>query len=157
MLYEYDKIAKRLLHRFNYKSLLFDDEAIGTIINALANADLKYDPSKKASLATYRIGAFFLAIKKILKDKKRKIRNHLSLNVDCYEDESQIVRKQMFDVEDVINSKLLTDRERQCIKLRYLEGLKLKEVSEQLGITKQAVSLFTLMGLRKLKKHYARN
>lgn len=46
----------------------------------------------------------------------------------------------------------LTDRQRDCITMYYLEGIKMKEIAKKLGLTNSTVSRHISVATRKLRR-----
>ena len=46
----------------------------------------------------------------------------------------------------------LTDRQRECLTMHYLEGMKMKDVARSLGLSSSTVSRHIASAVRKLRK-----
>lgn len=57
------------------------------------------------------------------------------LNVDRYNTDDGGEHKKMLKVLTRAIEGELTERQKECIKLRYFDGMKVKEVAEKLGVT----------------------
>ena len=57
------------------------------------------------------------------------------------------------EVKEAIKNKCLTDLQKECLKQRYLEGKKLRQIAETLNVTRQAVNQHIKKGINKLRKY----
>ena len=71
------------------------------------------------------------------------------------EDASHTERQRLQDVaeqaKECLNVSTLTDHQRQCLKLHYLDGVSQTDIAAQLGISRQAVHHCINNGLEKIR------
>lgn len=123
-----------------------------------------FDPSKGVNFLGY--------MKVILKyhylNKHKKRENHISLNQEVNEGEGEFIDflvDEKCDVQDMITKKedsgrleyalsSLTERQRQVVCLYYIEGKKMDEIKDILGISYRTVVNTKVRALEKMKKVY---
>lgn len=173
---EYTEIAEEFLRNTSklctpyHRKLFLSPESVGIVVRYLINSDEKYDPTKGAAISTYRykgmMNAKFAIIKSWKKQQKsieisdtefaycsaaqEKSPEELLINA-----EEELDKKNLID--KMLNSPVLTDAERRCMKMIYLDGLRKVDVAKQLKISPQAVYLFEKQSLQKLRLRYAAN
>ena len=60
----------------------------------------------------------------------------------------------LIDLETAIEYACLTDRQRECLQLKYAKRLKQIEISKDLGIARSTVSTTILISIRKIARFY---
>lgn len=169
---EYTRIAEKLINKYG-QSWMMDDEYIGLIVHNLIKSDIKYNDSKGTSIRTYRYGGFLFSMNVIYKKRKER-QTSISLDnpdfngdsryegiastekepsenlieIENFSSESRVVRS-------LINSKELTNRERQYLTMIYIDGISRDAIAKQFNISRQAVSYLEQRALTKLKEIYA--
>ena len=142
------------------------EDAIADIAYAMMSADWKYDSSRKGKVSnqsksrySYRnqcaIWAIQTYIKKYLKGKKLYINNILNTDDDSsfadiledtsqeepintiIEQEKQYLESQLVD--HIFDSDILTDQQKEKLKLYYIDGLSLAKIGEKYGVTREAI------------------
>lgn len=168
---EYDLIARKIIGKLiksdSLKRILFSDEdAFGMIVSALINADWKYQPDKGASLSTFRVTGVLNAIKQWNKKRYRRITKEKQCAVSmsdismievlcvdkCRKPEDYL--EQDINVNHTLKSCGLSDRQVEVIKKRILEGYSIKELADEMGVSKQAVSQSYNLGVDKIRQYY---
>jgi RNA polymerase sigma factor (sigma-70 family) len=142
------------------------EDAIADIAYAMMQADWKYDSSRKGkhsnqskSKYSYRnqcaIWAIQTYIKKYLKGKSLYINNVLGSDdessfADILADTSQkepidtIIQEEKTSIEsqlvrDIFASDILTDNQKDKLRMYYIEGLSLAKIGEAYGVTREAI------------------
>ena len=163
----YLNLAKKIINKFAgslSKEMLKSEDAISDVASAIMQGDWKWDSNRtgktgqKKSRYSYRNQCAIWAIqtyatKKYKAPKKSSIdfaKDEDSTNIkdtipskekDPYtilsQKESDYNFKQ--DLNDILNSDIISDRQRQFIKLYYFEGYTLEKVGRQFNITREAV------------------
>lgn len=163
----YLNLAKKIINKFAgslSKEMLKSEDAISDVASAIMQGDWKWDSNRtgktgqKKSRYSYRNQCAIWAIqtyatKKYKAPKKSSIdfaKDEDSANIkdtipskekDPYtilsQKESDYNFKQ--DLNDILNSDIISDRQRQFIKLYYFEGYTLEKVGRQFNITREAV------------------
>lgn len=162
-----DKEAFQLLiskyHPFVYKFLVkisnddqtAEDLTQDTFIKVIRNID-KFDPAGQAKFSTYIIAI----AKNVYIDYYRKekgIRHNIPINETIGSAEANV------HLEDIIIDKLygqsilecledLPDEQKTAIKLKYIEGLTLKEIGDQLNLEPKTVKSRIHNGIVRLRK-----
>lgn len=142
------------------------EDAIANIAYAMMCADWKYDKNRKGKHSnksktrySYRnqcaIWAIQTYIKRHLKGKPLYLNNMLDKDdevsfSDLIEDESQkepldnVIQAEKTELEsqlvqDIFDSNLLTENQKEKLKLYYLDGLSLAQIGKQFGVTREAI------------------
>lgn len=147
------------------KQMANSEDAIADIAYAMMCADWKYDSDRKGKISnktktkySYRnqcaIWAIQTYIKKYLKSQLY-INNILSAEDDCnfadiLEDHNQIepvdeiINQEKTEIEsellrNIFNSNILSDTQKEKLKLYYIEGLSLAKIGKKYGVTREAI------------------
>lgn len=159
------KIINKFAPKFILNQMLNDEDAISDVATALMNADKNFDPDRgsspdrKKTKYSYRNQCGLWAIKSYLtKNYKNKKLNSLDFVLD--EDNSAlystipdhknknpidiIVQRESEqilydDIHYLINSDLLTDKQKNQIKMYYFENKSLAEIGKAYGVTREAI------------------
>lgn len=159
------------------------EDAIADIAYAMMCADWKYDSSRKGKISnqsksrySYRnqcaIWAIQTYIKKYLKNKSIYINHILNVNddelsfSDILEDEKQkepvdnIIHNEKTELEsqlvrDIFNSNILTDNQKEKLKLYYIDGLSLAKIGKKYGVTREAVRQNIKGSICKIQESFA--
>lgn len=142
------------------------EDAIADIAYAMMQADWKYDKNRKGkqsnqskSQYSYRnqcaIWAIQTYIKKYLKGKPLYLNNILGSDddmsfADILEDTNQkepveyIIENEKTNLEsqlvkDIFDSDMLSDNQKEKLKLYYIDGLSLAKIGKKYGVTREAI------------------
>lgn len=172
------KIVSKLSSQYN-KRLLNNDDVISYVANAIMMADWRWDneykskEGRKKDLYSYRNQCAIWAIKTLVskKTKKQKVysldetisgsddRN----NFDFLEDDSCIDPCEAMcaeeskgslcdDIHSLLQSNILTEKQKEYINLYYFEGLTLDKIGKKFSVTREAVRQNINKGIAKLRK-----
>jgi RNA polymerase sigma factor (sigma-70 family) len=159
---DYLSLSKTLILKYGrgYKQKLIQDEnAIGEVAFSIMRADQIYNPGKNTKPSTWRIKQAIYKILHLIKEIRDQ--SHI-VSLDQYmngnghkldfTEEPPILEN---DCEDIIetNKGILTEKQTQYLNLIYKDGFSQKEIAQQLGVTKQAVSFSLKRAERKLKRY----
>lgn len=165
----YDELARRIIGNTYRRSsvckrLLHDFDMMGSIIEALIEADLTFKPEKGTPLRIYRKMRVNWAISKYFKEKpmlsidqcdhnERYLKNLLKSEVGS--PESEVIRnEQASSLEERVRSTLskfkVTPIEKEYIVQYYINGLSIKEIARSKCVSHQCVSAAMQNGLKKL-------
>lgn len=169
---EYTRIAEKLINKYGHPWMM-DDEYIGLIVHNLIKSDMKFNSERGISIRTYRYGGFLFSMNVIYKHRKERM-SSLSLDNPDVNGESRydsiastekepsenLVEIENFDyesntVKSLIESKELTNKERQYLKMIYIDGMTHNEIARHFNVSRQAVSYLEQKALTKLKEIYA--
>jgi RNA polymerase sigma factor (sigma-70 family) len=159
------KIINKFAPKFIQKQMLNDEDAISDVATALMNADKNFDPNRGTSpdrqktKYSYRNQCGLWAVKTyVTKHYKAKKIDSLDfvLNDDynplyttitdtknknpidiLMEEESE--RNQCSDINYLINSNLLTEKQRDQIQMYFFENKSLSEIGKEYGVTREAI------------------
>lgn len=178
---EYDQITKNILRKIsNKKSHLYhryynDSELFGELVNAVIEADNSHD-SSKSELNTWRInyvkwkmlslyhGANGVCIKKdprfcsddfeITASGKETstIVKHSDNKVWKSWPEKLRLDKEKKLLYNLIESASLTPAQKDIIDLKYFQNVPTKQITQQLGVTRQYVSLVIREAIQRIRK-----
>ena len=162
------------------KEMSKSEDAVADVAHALMMADWKYDENRKGKLSnqvktrySYRnqcaIWGIQTYIKKTLKRKTTYLNNIVQdteidlTNLLVDEKQNEPVR-QLLDqeeerlksqtVQDIFDSKLLTDEQKDKIKLYYIEGYSLAKVGKKYGVTREAIRQTLKSCIKKLQGEF---
>jgi RNA polymerase sigma factor (sigma-70 family) len=165
------------------KQMTNSEDAIADIAYAMMCADWKYDVDRRGKISnkpktkySYRnqcaIWAIQTYIKKYLKGGQPFYLNSLlgseddSTFNDILEDSGQeepideIIFKEKTNLEsqlikDIFESDILTDNQKNKLKLYYLEGFSLAKIGKKYGVTREAVRQNIKNSITKIKESFA--
>lgn len=168
-LYDYILMAKKIISKLSSqynKKLLNTDDVISYVANAIMMADWRWDneykskEGRKKDLYSYRNQCAIWAIKTLVSKKKKKKKIY-SLdetissfddrnNFDFLEDEKhkdpcdalcdkETNNSLCDDIKVLLESDLLSDKQKQYIDLYYFKGLTLEKIGNKFGVTREAV------------------
>ena len=156
------------------------EDAIADVAQAIMWGDWKYDPNRKGQISnlsktkySYRnqcaIWGIQTYIKKTLKRKTTYLNNLVQdteidlTNLLVDEKQNEPVR-QLLDqeeerlksqtVQDIFDSKLLTDEQKDKINLYYIEGYSLAKVGKKYGVTREAIRQTLKSCIKKLQGEF---
>jgi RNA polymerase sigma factor (sigma-70 family) len=157
--------------------IINNDEAFGEIVNALITADWKWDENrtgkdtgKKKTLYSYRNQCVIWALKTYITNKYKSNRsvsiNRTKSNDDIGFDD-QLEDKHMTDPSDIVmtmeyesnrqnlvnelfTSNILTDKQKEQIRLYYFHNQTLSEIGSKYGTTREAVRQNIKKGLKSI-------
>lgn len=161
------------------QELLNNDDAIADIASAIMVGDWKWDKDrvgfngKSKTKYSYRNQCGIWAIKTYLTNKYRKQNTHYSLdNVDAYDinftdnipdnieydpatilenSESESLLKS--NINNLLNSGIITDKQREQIRLYYFEEKTLSEIGKIFGVTREAIRQNIQKGLARIRTY----
>lgn len=167
---EYESIAKQCIGALVAgpiaRTMLRDEDAIAHVMHSLMEGTARWDG--RGTLRGYLKQCASWAIHRwIATWSKQQAKNPpISLNMhvgehdrmqlyEVTEDASHVERERMRGVmeqaHECLNISTLTDHQRQCLKLHYLEGVSQTDIAAQLGISRQAVHHCINNGLEKIR------
>lgn len=160
-LQEYQTITSKIIGRLNtqYKFNLFSDQdLVGNIVTAVMLADFNFDG--RGTLYGYRRQMAEWAVNHYFAHSKIKgivdgdwVNTRLE-TLNSYSPSEQAELKETSDlIERAIGDSELTDRQEQCIRLRFYSDKTYIEIANIIGTSKQSVQQSVKNSLSKLKKH----
>lgn len=168
-LYDYILMAKKIISKLSSqynKKLLNNDDVISYVANAIMMADWRWDneykskEGRKKDLYSYRNQCAIWAIKTLVskKNKKQKVyslddvisssddRNNFDFISDdkCQDPCDLLLDKEKNDtihndINMLLETNILTDKQKKYIELYYFKGLTLEKIGKQFGVTREAV------------------
>jgi RNA polymerase sigma factor (sigma-70 family) len=161
------------------QELLNNDDAIADIASAIMVGDWKWDKDrvgfngKSKTKYSYRNQCGIWAIKTYLTNKYRKQNTHYSLdNVDAYDinftnnipdnieyDPATLLENKESDsllksnINNLLNSGIITDKQREQIRLYYFEEKTLSEIGNIFGVTREAIRQNIQKGLARIRTY----
>jgi RNA polymerase sigma factor (sigma-70 family) len=162
------------------QELLSNEDAIADIASAIMVGDWKWDKDrtgfegKKKTRYSYRNQCGIWAIKTYITNKYKKQNNHLSLENKNPEFDTSfadhLADKQEYDpailaeekeyhenlrqnIDDIMYSGLITEKQAEQIKQYYFEDKTLSEIGEEFGVTREAIRQNIQKGLSRIKQY----
>lgn len=169
--------ARRVVSKYASKSLsseiLQDEDAISFIAEHIMMGTSRWDESKSngKSLDNYHLQCALWAIKRwVHKKTTERNKNVLSMDFDGKLGDLNLhetVSDKRIDPEgaeklentvrfaqEILNLNCLTDNQKTCIKMKYMDGMTLREIGDKLGKSFQAVQQIISAGLTKIKHEF---
>jgi RNA polymerase sigma factor (sigma-70 family) len=176
---EYRTIAKKTIGSFAGGSLaremLRSEDAISFVVEKLIDATCNWEESKGRTLRSWLNQCAIYAIKRWIDNIKRANKVDLrSLNKELNSDNARLKLSDITDsgslspyeeafdneevsrqenrdlVSNILSSQAITDVQRECLSMAYLDGLRPVEISRTLGVSRQAVDQNLQRGLANL-------
>lgn len=175
------KIISKYISRYSglKKSMMNNEDIISDVASSLMYADWKWDSDrvgkhtgKKKTKYSFRNQCAIWAIKTFLtsQSKKKKRLNILDINLgddkeyaknciadhrDTEPDNDILTNEYLSDTKDLINqilsSNILTDKQKQQIKMYYLDEMTLAEIGSRFSITREAVRQNIKKGIQSIR------
>ena len=145
--------------------MLKNNDAVSDVATAIMYADWRFDPDRigksgqKKTLYSYRSQCAIWAIKTYVSNKYKK-KQDMSLDFEC-DDDSQSLNSTIKDhkaqspldylieketsenltlaIEALLNNELLSDKQREQIRLYYFENETLSSIGKRFGVSREAV------------------
>lgn len=151
------------------KEILSNEDAISDIASAIMYADWRFDPNRQGStgmkktLYSYRNQCAIWAIQTYITNKyKKKNKDSMSLDYnspsddgssayhECIMDQKQknpldiIIGNEeednlTLDLEAILNSGMINDKQKQQLKMYYMEDMTLSEIGKKFGVSREAI------------------
>lgn len=164
------------------KELLSNDDAISDIASALMMADWKWDANRKGhdgqskTRYSYRNQCGIWAIKTYITNKYKKKNQYSKLSIDSmskdelntyaanipdksacdpYEivSEAEEINNIKEDIRELLNSDLLSEKQRNQIYQYYFESKTLLEIGKEYGVTREAIRQNIQKGLNRIRSY----
>lgn len=160
---EYYKIAKRTIIHFAgpslAKSMVNDEDAMSFMAESLMRATVRWEQHRMGgrTLRSYLNQCAKWAIDRWVLNKKQAGRNNtMSLDLEIDEDGNSMhnfVADTNVDgnIEDMINKPYLNDTQKECLRLKFVNGLTYRNIGEVLNKTHQRVEQIVKVALKKLR------
>jgi hypothetical protein len=161
------------------KNMLKNEDAISFVANAIMMGDWRWkDTKNNKSLYSYRNQCGIWAIKTYItkfyksKNSKRKVSTEYSLNYinmdDGHELEQIVADKDQLDpldilinneneeirsdlISEILESDILSEKQKQYIRLYFFENLTLDKIGKQFGVTREAVRQSIKVSISKIQ------
>lgn len=173
--HEYIEISKKCISTFagprSSAEMLTNEDAISHVAEHLMWGSVRWKKDGGRTLKSYLNQCAIWAIKtwktKMYKSNQKK---ELSLNhtiggsndsecqqyelvkdEKCDEPFDIIFNNKRKEVESIISQKNLTKTQRRCLHERYIEGKKLREIAEGMGVSRQAVNQNISSAIKRIK------
>jgi len=171
------KIINKFAPKFIQKQMLNDEDAISDVATAIMNADKNFDPNRGPSpdrqktKYSYRNQCGLWAVKTyVTKHYKSKKMNSLDFTFDQDQNslystitdtknknpidiliENESEKNTYNDINYLINSNILTDKQKDQIKMYYFENKSLSEIGKHYGVTREAIRQSIKRALNSIK------
>ena len=161
--------------------LLNNDDAVSDIAHAIMQADWKWDANRKGhegktkSKYSYRNQCAIWAIKTYISQKYKKKNSSLSLDTVITDDEGNTFAQSLHDnssndpyilvsekeqsdnlktiINRLISSDILTEKQRQQIRMYYFEDKTLLEIGNKFGVTREAIRQNIQKGINRIRAY----
>jgi RNA polymerase sigma factor (sigma-70 family) len=163
-----NKFAPKFYNGLN-KEMLNNEDAVSDVATAIMYADWRYDPNRsgasgmKKTLYSYRNQCAIWAIQTYITNKYKKSKNSSDISLDfslsnngdtiygntisdkkqtnpldlIIEAEEQSNTK--YYLEKLLNSGIITDKQRQQLQMYYMEDMTLSEIGEVFDVSREAI------------------
>lgn len=163
------KTINKFAPSFLSNEMLCNPDAVSDVATAIMYADWRFDPERtgktgqKKTLYSYRNQCAIWAIKTYITNKYKDKNNnwHFSLEYDFESEDNtklsatiadhksidpldSIIQKEKIEsinylVDSLLNSDILSDKQKDQIKLYYIEGNTLAKIGKKYGVSREAV------------------
>lgn len=162
-----NKFAPQFYNGLN-KEILNSEDAISDIASAIMYADWRFDPNRsgssgmKKTLYSYRNQCAIWAIKTFITNKyKKKTKDQMSLDYSSSGDDSLAYHESIkdnkqsnpldilidkeqqeylvSDLDSIFNSGLITDKQKEQLKMYYMDDMTLSEIGKKFGVSREAI------------------
>ena len=174
---DYRNLAKRCISLFAggvSSKMIKDEDAISHVAEHIMWGHLRWKEDGGRAIKSYLNQCAIWAIKiwqtKMYQTEKMGIMslNHVLSNgsddgVEQHEiipdtsalEPSEIICEDMkIKIKSIFSNKKLTLLQKKCLKERYIEGKKLQQIADSLGVTRQSVNQHIKKAINKLKDYY---
>lgn len=178
---DYIKIAKQTIGYFAGNGLahqmLSDEDAISFVTERLIDAHCRWSEDGGRTLRSWLNQCAIFALQRyvniqssnkkplksldsqVFKDGKTTLADMIdSKTLEPYEEafDSPSIRQSEVrcQAKDIINSGILTERQKECMSLHFLDGFSVTEIAKKLNVSRQAVDQNIDKGIKKLQKKY---
>ena len=161
------------------KEMLQNSDAVSDVATAIMYADWRFDPNRKGkggeqkTLYSYRNQCALWAIKTYVSKKYKKTKS-ISLDFD-YNEESESLNAHIADhrsptpidaliekesetnlhkdISELLNNKILSDKQKDQIKLYYIQNETLSSIGKKYGVSREAIRQNIKRGLEIIRQH----
>ena len=168
---DYYEVARRCISAFASgtvrSSMLKSEDAMSFVAEHLMYASCRWEAEGGRTLHSYLNQCAIWAIRRwILISKNAMKHSCVSLNQDNNDEQNQLYniisdgseqpvdelcrKEEEAAIRSIMDSEL-TDRQRECIELIYIQGFSGADAARKLGISRQAVEQCTTKGLTKIR------
>lgn len=163
---EYQNIAERVINYFNFKKdksdMLNNEDAVSFVVEHLIRGTIRWKPDGGRTLRSYLNQCGLWAIQRWRLNKKQANRyNTISLDTEIddngttmYTFVEDTTLSPHLNIDEIINKPYLNDTQKECLRLRFVEGLTYKSIGEILQKTKQRIEQIVNSALQKLRNEY---
>ncbi len=142
--------AKRLIKKYGRYWMLYDDEAIGEIIETVMIARAKHNP-EISKISTYLIKSVKNKMIKLNYLRYRKNKNTISLS--DFKGTLEDYKEHNTEISDLIENTInLSPIEKDIIKKYYIESMTIVDIGKEYGFSKQRAFQYIQQGIKKLKE-----
>jgi len=147
---EYDLLAKKLVSLIKNKqlakSIINNSDTMSYIVEYLIMADMNYHTSSGRRLRELRSAYFGYAIKNILKNLQKTVEIPHGYPTRVYHNEET--------PEWLVNCTCLSQREKRCLIMRYINGYSIREMAHILKLSKSTIFKLLKKAKQKVKEAY---
>lgn len=163
---EYTNIAERVINYFNFRKdksdMLNNEDAISFVVEHLIRGTIRWKPDGGRTLRSYLNQCGLWAIQRWKLNKKQANRhNVVSLDTEIDDNGTTLYTfvednsmSSQLNIDEIINKPYLNDTQKECLRLRFVEGLTFKSISEILQKSKQRIEQIVNSALKKLRNEY---
>tara|TARA_R100000808_G_scaffold16552_1_gene37298 strand:- start:5171 stop:5752 length:582 start_codon:yes stop_codon:yes gene_type:complete len=172
----YHQEALAMIAKWGSYWMIYDQDVIANVANAIARAEFDFDPDRGCKRVTLRCTYGRRAIWNEVRKRQRMAKrpSHFSLSRPVSEDdertrldiedkkanheqdlfdseEKKIKLKKLRSIMDKRRTTCLTETQKECLKMRYFEHMSVVEIAELRKTSKQAVSEIINNGIKRIK------
>lgn len=163
----YINLAKKTINKFGTKDMLYNDDVVSDVANAIMIGDWRWDENRtgktgqKKTKYSYRNQCAIWAIKTYLSKRyKNKSKKMLSLDSkmsnDCDIDFKEylisneidpgdnLIKDEYYtnlsnDIQSILNSDIISTNQKEYIKLYFFKGYTLEQIGQTFNLTREAI------------------
>lgn len=175
----YINLAKKTINKFGTKDMLYNDDVISDVANAIMVGDWRWDENRvgkngqKKTKYSYRNQCAIWAIKTYLSKRyKNQSKKMLSLDSPTSQDSDMDFTNYLIsneadpsdnlmndeyhknlskDIKDILNSNIINTQQKQYIELYFFKGYTLEKIGNMFNLTREAVRQNINKGLASIR------
>lgn len=162
---EYLSIAEKVIGKFAppgiKREMLNNEDAISFVADHLIKAALRWKEDAGRTLYSYLNQCAIWSIQRWILNKKVANKNNILSLDNIINDEGDnmynlVANKNHIEsnIDEIINKSYLNETQKECLRLRFVDGCTLKEISEKLDKSKQRIDQIINRAISKLREEF---
>lgn len=165
---EYENIAERVINYFSQRfgkdklEMLKSEDAVSFVVEHLIRGTIRWKPEGGRTLRSYLNQCGWWAIQSWQLNKKQAGR-YSAISLDTEIDDNGTTMYTFVEdtslsphlnIDEIINKPYLNETQKECLRLRFVEGLTYRNIGEILQKSGQRIEQIVNSALKKLRNEY---